>query len=69
MYSDLELTTGQLLCSWEMSSLEKNGKMLNLFGLSKNKRKWFGGKFKGKKKKHFTEKWQKVKIWMRVLLM
>ena len=32
-----------------MCSLEKNGKMLNLFGLSKNKIKWFGGKIKEKK--------------------
>lgn len=62
----MELTTGLLLCDWEMSSVEKNGKMLNLFGLSKNKIKWFGGKIK---EKSFTEKWQKVKIWMMVLLM
>ena len=45
----MELTTGLLLCDWEMSSLEKNGKMLNLFGLSKNKIKWFGDKIKEKK--------------------
>ena len=32
-----------------MCSLEKNGKMINLFGLSKNKIKWFGGKIKEKK--------------------
>ena len=41
-----------------MSSIEKNVKMLNLFGLSKNKIKWFGGKIKEKILQRSGKKWR-----------
>lgn len=64
----MELTTECVLCDWGMSSLGKNSKMLNLFGLSKNKRKWFEGKIK--EKRFYREPvGKKVKLWMTVPLM